>query len=55
MNLQVKGFQSNRIHFNTVRYEGKSAGTKNTGIGYGLYPVVSWGSYIDRQAPQLSS
>lgn len=55
MNLQVKGFQSNKIHFNTVRYKENTAGTKNIDYSYGLYLLVSWSRYIDRQSPQLSS
>lgn len=48
-NLQVKGFQSNRIHFNTVGYKENPTGTKNIDYSYGLYLCMSWSRYIDRQ------
>lgn len=55
MNLQVKGFQSGRIHFNSVRYKENPVGTKHIDYAYGLYLHQDTSRYIDRQSPQLRS
>lgn len=46
MNLQVKGFQSNRIHFNTVRYKQKPVGTKHIDCSYELDLLQGYGGKI---------